>query len=83
MATRAHAEDPEEGIRVELMTLGGEIKSVLLNGAHTVADALRAAGFPENSEVRIKGEIYKGDDELEDGDKAMVLAGAKVKGGNA
>ena len=73
----------QDTIRVSIMTIGGEIKSVLLNGDRTVAAALRAGGFPENAEVRVAGNTYKGDDELEDGDEATVLAGAKVKGGNA
>jgi len=81
MARSATPENPEDGIRVELMTLGGEIKSVLLNGDHTVRAALIAGGFNPNSEVRVSGNVYKGDDEFDNGDKAMVLAGEKVKGG--
>jgi sulfur carrier protein ThiS len=74
------AQSPE--IRVEVMSLGGEVKTVLLNGSHTVADALNAAGLPENSEVRCNGEVYSGNDEVENGDSLMVLAGEKPKGGS-
>jgi hypothetical protein len=82
MAKSVTPETPEDGVRVELMTLGGEIKSVLLNGDHTVRAALIAGGFNPTSEVRVNGNTFKGDDEFENGDKAMVLAGEKVKGGS-
>ena len=70
-----------ETFKVELMTLGGEVKTVLLNGDHTVAAALSAAGMDPNAEVRCNGEVYKGDDEVESGDSLFVLAAEKPKGG--
>ena len=74
--------DTVETFTVDLLTLGGEVKKVLLNGDHTVAAALAAAGMDPDAEVRCNGEKYQGDDEVESGDSLFVMAGEKPKGGS-
>jgi sulfur carrier protein ThiS len=71
----------EETLTVSVGSIGGTVKQVLLNTGATVSDALAAAGFPSDSEVRCNGEVYQGADILEAGDSLIVLAGQKVKGG--
>ena len=73
-------EESVEVIKVEIGSIGGTLKQVLLQPGASVADALAAAGFPTDSEVRCSGDVYTGGDTLEDGDTLIVLAGAKVKG---
>ena len=67
-------------IRVNLGTIGGTVKTVLLAPDATVRDALAAGEYPTDSEVRCNGSVYQGDDQLDDEDTLIVLAGAKVKG---
>lgn len=69
-------------IDVQVGTIGGTVKTVRLNGDRTVRALLIAAGFPEDCEVKINGETYKGDDTVEAGDNATVLQGERVKGGS-
>lgn len=66
---------------IKIGTLGGEMKELALEAGATVSDALEAAGYPSDSEVRCRGEVYKGADVLEEGDRLIVLAGEKIKGG--
>lgn len=81
LATRSEQTNPET-ITVHVGSIGGIVKSVILNGDRSVSAALAAAGFPADSEVRVGGENFKGEDLLEEGDTAIVLAGEKVKGGS-
>lgn len=68
-------------IEVKVARTGGEVKTVLLNGDRTVADALDAASisYDENSRIRVNGEEVDLDDVLKDGER-VVLSG-KIKGG--
>jgi hypothetical protein len=70
MAQHATATPVEDNsISVEIGSIGA-----------TVADALSAANYPTDSEVRCSGDVYSAGDVLDDGDTLIVLAGAKVKG---
>ena len=71
---------PTDSLSVSIGSLGGIVSTVLLAEGACVADALAAANFPANSEVRCNGEVYSGSDLLDDGDSLMVLAGTKVAG---
>jgi hypothetical protein len=71
----------ESTIRVEIGTLGGEMRSFVVPRGTTVTDLLEKAGYPTDSEVRCNGETYNDGDELVDRDSLIVVAGAKVRGG--
>lgn len=81
MAIHKDKEAVEGELVIKIGSLGGEMKELALEAGSTVSDALSAAGFPEDSEVRCSGEVYTGTDSLEDGDRLIVLAGEKIKGG--
>jgi hypothetical protein len=67
-------------ISVEIGTVGGSIHKVLLSEGATVADALLASNYPEDSEVRCSGEVYAGTDLVEDGDTLIILGASKPSG---
>lgn len=69
-----------EPITVQVGAIGSEVKSILLNGSRTVADALMAADYNSNCEVRVKGEALNGTDILEDGDVLIVINDEKPVG---
>ena len=76
-----HAEETaKETMTVKIGTLGGAVTEYELAIGATVADALEVAGFPADAEVRVDGEKFGGADVLEDGNRATVISGAKVKG---
>lgn len=83
MARHTTEASSTEEIVVKIGTLGGALTEYLLPAGSTVKDALEKAGFPEGSTVRINGENYEDGDELDNGDRLTVIAGATVKGGNA
>lgn len=65
-------------IRVEICVLGGEVKTVLLNGGATVQDGLNSAGVT-GDRVKCEGEELNLTDIVEDGDQLIVTSA--VKGG--
>ncbi len=73
------ASGSESVIKVEVSKLGEETKTVSLNAGSTVADALTAAGYPDNSSAKVDGQSVDPKDVVEDGDEIFV--GAAVKGG--
>lgn len=79
-----HSEQTPEVARDEIIvsigTLGGTLRTVVLNQEATVADALSVAGLDAGSEVRCNGEVYRGDDKVDQGDTLIVISGAKVQG---
>lgn len=81
MATHATPTTPEI-FTVKIITIGGIVKEVALNGEHTVYAALEAAGMDSSAEVRCNNEVYKGEDLVDNGDQLFVMAGEKPKGGS-
>ena len=76
-----HENEPtDDYIKVELCTIGGEAKTVTLNGDRTVKAALLAGGFNGNEEVRVGGENYLPTDTVEDKDSMIVVNQEKPKG---
>jgi sulfur carrier protein ThiS len=76
-----HQEDTSpETITVKIGALGSAVTEFEFPQGITVAEALEKAGYPSDAEVRVDGETFKGTDVLEDGNRATVLSGAKVKG---
>jgi len=80
MARHNEAPSQADAISVEIGTVGGSIKKVLVPVGATVAEALEAADYPANAEVRCSGEVYAGDDVLDDGDVLIVLGSSKPSG---
>lgn len=78
---RRSNEQTGNGIHVEVAAFGGRVNEVLLQEGATVADALGAAGFPTDSEVKCNGETYAPTDLVEEGDSLIVVAANKPKGG--
>lgn len=72
-----------EEIVVKVARTGTRLEEVALDGGHTVEDALMAAEITpkETEEVRINGEPAELDDELEDGDRVILVK--NISGGKA
>jgi sulfur carrier protein ThiS len=78
---RKAQESTGEGIAVKIATFGGQTAEVFLAEDSTVADALTAGGYPAGSEVRVNGEPVSSSDIVDDGDRLLVVAQIKPKGG--
>ena len=69
----------EEMFEVRVGKMPGTIVNVALNGNHTVADALRAAGLdPAGFQIHVNGDSSNLTDELGEGDTVLLLK--KIKG---
>lgn len=76
---RAQSEASDEIFEVRVGKMPGTITHVVLNGSHTVADALRAAGLDAAGyQIHVDGEIVGMTDELQGGDTVLLLK--KIKG---
>jgi len=71
----------KEDIEVKVGRVGAEIKEVSLEEGATVEEALVAAGLSAKTSetVRINGEDADFDDEVEDGDRVMLVK--DIRGG--
>lgn len=76
---RPASSDADSGVKVEVLVLGGEVKTVFLGEESTVEDALEAAGVSTSSTVKCRGEVVELNDFVDNGDKLVVTN--KVKGG--
>lgn len=70
-----------DGINVDVVVLGGEVKPLLMANDCTVEDCLTAAGFDTSSTVKVGGTEVALGDHPENGDRLVVTN--KVKGGRA
>lgn len=75
---RAEETEGSSTIEVKVVQLGSPTVLVTLPEGAGKAEALRAAGYDENSVVKVNGEEMGDEDILEDGDRLTI--GAKVKG---
>lgn len=73
--------DSDEGIFVKVARTGSSSIEVCLNGGRTVEDALEAAGLNKKAseEIRVNGEDAELDDELDDGDRVVLVK--NIEGG--
>lgn len=79
--SRRKKSDPKT-IEIEVLPIGNEKKTFTLEEGAIVEDAIEAYGLDtEQAEVRCNGEMLEMDDEVNDGDRLIVLTSGKVKGG--
>lgn len=73
--------DSDEGIFVKVARTGSSAIEICLNGSRTVEDALEAAGLNKKAseEIRVNGEDAELDDELDDGDRVVLVK--NIEGG--
>lgn len=81
MARHSEETAGDDTIRVNVGTLGSVMKTVVLPAGATVRDALVAAEYDPEAEVKCNGEKFSNGDPLDNGDDLLVLSGSKVKGG--
>ncbi len=71
-----------ETITVRLTPVMGTVKTIVVPKDSTVAEALRAGGYPESVEVRCNGEgVLDKDMLLEDNDNLTIITEGKVENG--
>lgn len=65
--------------KIEVSTLGGEVKIVKVPVDATVEECLEAAGYDytEGTKVKCDGDEYELDDVPEDGDELYLVKGSK------
>jgi len=81
--TERESSENSNVIKVTLVPLGGEVKTVALKEDSTVGQTVEAAGYDsDNVEVRNSdGDVLGMEDIVEDQDELTLLSDSKVEGG--
>ena len=76
---RATEQSGENGIKVEVAVLGGELKVLFVAQGSTRDEVLTAAGMDTNCTVKCNGAEVGPEDVVEEGDRLIIAK--NVKGG--